>query len=95
LLNLEESIANLILKGLTGLKRNSLPENFGSPEALNKKLQRALRIAEDIITYAIKKKIEDPIAFVKKISRRILEIQLIFPFPVFLYLIYIHRFSGK
>ena len=52
---------------------NSLPENFGDAEALNKKLYKAFRMVHDIICYAIKKKIDDPISFVKKNFRPDLE----------------------
>ena len=45
---------------------DNLPKNHGSVEVLNEKLQKGLRTAQDIVSYAIKNKIEDPLAFVKK-----------------------------
>jgi len=45
---------------------DTLPKNYGSAEVLNEKLQKGLRTAQDILGYAIKKKIEDPLTFVKK-----------------------------
>jgi integrase len=52
------------------LKRNrinaDLPTTFGDPELLNKKLLNMIRMAEDIVNYAIQKKLPDPVAFLKK-----------------------------
>ncbi|MFX1706898.1 site-specific integrase [Chitinophaga sp. CC14] len=43
----------------------NLPEIFGDPETLNKKLKSMLRVVEDIISHAVQKKIIDLLAFVK------------------------------
>ncbi|MBS0028147.1 Arm DNA-binding domain-containing protein [Chitinophaga sp. 22321] len=43
----------------------NLPEIFGDPEALNKRLKAMLRIVEDIISHAVQKKIIDLLTFVK------------------------------
>ena len=52
------------------LKRNrintDLPASFGNSELLNKKLLDTIRIAEDIVNYAVQKKMPDPMAFLKK-----------------------------
>ncbi len=42
-----------------------LPENFGNYEHLNERLSLQLRKAEDIILFAIKKRIENPLNFLK------------------------------
>src|SRR5205085_9217463 len=49
------------------LKRisDSLPKLFGKSDELNKELQRQIRLAEDIISYALTKKIPDPVQFAK------------------------------
>ena len=43
-----------------------LPANYGNHEYLNEELTRLKRIAEDLITYAIKKQLPDKGSFVKK-----------------------------
>ena len=43
-----------------------LPACYGNAELLNDQLQGSIRIAEDILTFAAKKKISDPLAFLKK-----------------------------
>ena len=43
-----------------------LPACYGNAELLNEQLQNAIRIAEDILTFAAKKKISDPLPFLKK-----------------------------
>jgi integrase len=52
------------------IKRHSinadLPSLFGEADLLNKQLQNMIRIAEDIVVYAVQKKINDPKAFLKK-----------------------------
>ena len=48
---------------------DKLPEKFGSPTELNGKLQTMLRIAQDIVTFAISRKIADPLLFVKNTFR--------------------------
>jgi hypothetical protein len=45
---------------------DNLPKNYGSAEMLNAKLQKAKRVAEDILSYALKMKIENSLAFLKK-----------------------------
>jgi site-specific recombinase XerD len=42
-----------------------LPASFGTAQAQNAELKRMLRITEDIVEYAIKNKLRDPVAFVK------------------------------
>jgi integrase len=44
----------------------SLPKSFGDAETLNGRLQKMLRTAEDIISYALEQKMVDPLAFLKK-----------------------------
>ena len=46
-----------------------LPIHFGNAELLNEQLQKAIRIVEDILTFAAKKKISDPLAFLKKLFK--------------------------
>ncbi|GAA4729229.1 site-specific integrase [Flavisolibacter ginsenosidimutans] len=43
-----------------------LPEEYGQAASLNKELQRLLRLAEDIIQFALDKKYPDPVQFVKQ-----------------------------
>lgn len=43
-----------------------LPASYGNAESLNEQLQNAVRVAEDILTFAAKKKIPDPLAFLKR-----------------------------
>ena len=42
-----------------------LPECYGNADSLNEQLQDSIRIAEDILNYALKKKIADPLTFLK------------------------------
>ena len=42
-----------------------LPVCYGNAELLNGQLLNAIRIVEDILTFAAKKKIADPLAFLK------------------------------
>ena len=44
----------------------SLPKTFGDAEILNGRLQKMLRTAEDMISYALEQKMADPIAFLRK-----------------------------
>jgi hypothetical protein len=44
----------------------SLPKSFGDAETLNSRLQKMLRTAEDMISYALEQKMADPIAFLRK-----------------------------
>lgn len=46
---------------------DDLPVAFGRAPELNKELQRLLRLAEDIIMYAIDNGIQNPVLYVKKI----------------------------
>ena len=46
---------------------NNLPANFGSAEQLNKELQRQIRLAENIISFALLHKRTNPVKFVKAI----------------------------
>ncbi len=45
---------------------NDLPSLHGDVQQLNDELKRMYRVAEDIVAFALKKKIEDPLNFVKK-----------------------------
>lgn len=42
-----------------------LPESYGKAEGLNKELQRQIRLAEDVISFAIEKEMADPVQFAK------------------------------
>lgn len=44
---------------------DKLPESFGKAADLNKDLQRQIRLAEDIISFAISKDMADPVQFAK------------------------------
>ncbi len=46
-----------------------LPAEFGQADLLNLQLQKMVRSAEDLVTFALGQKIEDPIAFLKKAWR--------------------------
>jgi hypothetical protein len=43
-----------------------LPTSYGCVELLNEQLKGSIRIAEDILAFAAKKKIEDPLLFLKR-----------------------------
>src|SRR5690349_20930511 len=43
-----------------------LPPEFGNATSLNDELQRMLRLAEDIVSFALKNNINDPLSFVKE-----------------------------
>lgn len=65
LLNTEIAIPpNLWNKKLERIAEN-LPTSFGIANNLNKEIQRQIRLAEDIISYALANKIADPVQFVK------------------------------
>ena len=65
LLNTEIAIApNYWNKKLMRIS-DALPKGFGKSDELNKELQRQMRLAEDIISYALTKKIPDPVQFAK------------------------------
>ncbi len=65
LLNTEIAIPpNFWHKKLERISDN-LPIEFGLADNLNKDLQRQIRLAEDIISFALGKKIADPAQFVK------------------------------
>jgi len=53
------------------LKRiiDKLPEQFGKPDDLNKEINRQFQLAETIISFAIEKKMADPVSFVKAIFK--------------------------
>ena len=54
-------------RNLKRLRINAdLPTCYGNAEVLNEQLQGAIRTAEDILTFAAKEKISDPLAFLKK-----------------------------
>jgi site-specific recombinase XerD len=44
---------------------SDLPKQFGNAEELNEKLEKMIRIAQDIIFFAAKKKLADPVTFLK------------------------------
>jgi integrase len=46
-----------------------LPPTFGQADILNLQLQKLVRSAEDLVTFALEQKIEDPIVFLKKAWR--------------------------
>ena len=46
-----------------------LPARYGDAELLNEQLQNAIRIVEDILTFAAKKKIADQLSFLKKVFK--------------------------
>ncbi len=48
---------------------NDLPGCYGQAEALNGKLQSLIRIVEDILAFAAKRQILDPLSFLKKTFR--------------------------
>lgn len=62
--DVHDFIQRLIDKKLKRIS-GSLPKGFGKSEELNKELLRQMRLAEDIISYALIKKIPDPVQFVK------------------------------
>lgn len=43
-----------------------LPSSYGQAEVLNEQLQDCIRLAQDIVSYALKKKIAEPLEFLKK-----------------------------
>lgn len=45
---------------------DDLPSQFGKASDLNKELQRQTRLAEDIISFGLERKVNDPVAFVRK-----------------------------
>lgn len=45
---------------------SELPASFGNAGLLNKQLQDNVRIAEDILTFAVQRKMADPMTFLKK-----------------------------
>ena len=46
---------------------SDLPANFGNAALLNLQLQRMLRVAEDIVSFAVREEVDDPVEFLKKI----------------------------
>jgi site-specific recombinase XerD len=44
-----------------------LPEQYGKADELNLRLQKMVRTAEDIVSFAIQQKAEDPVDFLKKV----------------------------
>lgn len=68
LLNTEIAIPynywNKKLKRISG----ALPKGFGKAEELNKELQRQIRLAEDIISYALAKKFPDLLNLLRTLS---------------------------
>lgn len=54
-----------------------LPASFGSHELLNERLQNTIRIVEDILFYAEKNKVKDPLSFLKQTFKPDLDISLL------------------
>ncbi len=46
-----------------------LPACYGNAEQMNEQLKNSIRIAEDILTFAARKKIADPLSFLKKLFK--------------------------
>lgn len=46
-----------------------LPVLYGEADVLNEQLQESIRVTQDIVNYALKKKITDPLEFLKKTFR--------------------------
>jgi integrase len=44
-----------------------LPQQFGQAAELNMRLQKMIRVAEDIVSFALHHKMEDPVTFLKKV----------------------------
>lgn len=59
-------IPSLYWNAKTSCISAQLPKTYGSYKELNKELARLKRIAEDIITYAVLKKVQDRTEFLKK-----------------------------
>jgi len=43
-----------------------LPQEYGNPTILNEELKRMLRLAEDIVAFALKNRLDNPLKFVKE-----------------------------
>jgi hypothetical protein len=48
---------------------DDLPKEYGDYKEINKELQRQIRLAEDIISFALDHRFSDPVEFVKKTFR--------------------------
>ncbi|MEP7376803.1 MAG: site-specific integrase [Chitinophagaceae bacterium] len=59
------------------LKRitEKLPEQFGKADELNAEVKRQIRLAEDIISFAIERKMADPVKFVKAVFKPDFDLQ--------------------
>lgn len=44
---------------------DNLPEIYGTATVLNERLQEAIRAAQDILNFAVKEKVTDPLFFLK------------------------------
>jgi hypothetical protein len=69
LLNTEIKIPSEFWNSKKRCIKNALPSNYGCANHLNDEVNRMLRIAEDLIRYALRNKIENPGFFVKKTFR--------------------------
>lgn len=56
---------------------NDMPACYGNAELLNEQLQSTIRIAEDILMFAARKKIADPLSFLKKTFKPDLDLSLL------------------
>lgn len=54
-----------------------LPESFGNHELLNERLQNTIRIVEDILVFASKNKIKEPLSFLKENFRPDLDLSVL------------------
>ena len=66
LLNTEIAIPGIFWNEKKRCIKNTLPEEFGDPQALNEELNRQNRLLEDLVKYAGRNKIENPGGFVKQ-----------------------------
>jgi hypothetical protein len=52
-------------RNIGGIVTSALPEESGIASDLNVQIQKMIRVAEDLVIFAEKNKLEDPGAFVK------------------------------
>ena len=48
---------------------SDLPAQFGKADQMNRELQRMLRVAEDIVSFALQQQVEDPVDFLKQLFK--------------------------
>lgn len=58
---------------------DSLPENHGNVADLNQRLQTCIRIAQDMLTYAMKEKVKDLLSFLKHTFKPDLDPEILAP----------------